>query len=138
MNTYGLNRHLNSFGLSYPGYWFVIVEEPGGSVPYIAYGTTDYIAHELARLYPAHSITLYKARTGGVAIVTRDFAATGTSYYNTTAINRYWNTWESLRFLAVEEDQRYFVVTAESAYIASESNRAFTAIGNREYDIRSN
>ena len=137
MNTYGLNRHLNSFGLSYPGYWFIIVEEGGGSVPFVAYGDTGYIARELQRLYPAHSITLYEAYPGGVAIVTREFAATEDRTYITIGITRLLLAQESYRFMAVESESRYFIAIDESRYIATESNRAFTAKGNREYDSRS-
>lgn len=137
MNTYGLNRHLNSFGLSYPGYWFIIIDEPGGSIPYIAYGDTGYIARELERLYPAHSITLYEARTGGIALVTREFAATENRNYSTKAVLRTLEAWESIRFLAAEEDQRYFIAYADTDFTASEIDRAFIAIGQRQYDIRS-
>jgi hypothetical protein len=57
MNTYGLNRHLNSFGLSYPGYWFIIVDDGTGSPlrTFVAYGTRDYITGYLTNLWGAET-----------------------------------------------------------------------------------
>lgn len=135
MNTYGLNRHLNSFGLSYPGYWFIVGPDVGGSIPFIAYGTTEYIAYELARIYPAHSITLYEAQTGGgVAVITREFAATEDRNYTAIEMIRLLEARESLRFLTAIDTQD-FIAEETTDYIAYESPRAFIARTSREYRL---
>jgi len=90
MNTYGLNRHLNSFGLSYPGYWFVIIETPdGGFEIFYAWGATDYLAIQELLDFAAKHNTVYIARSG--ADMWRIFESEGSTDYEASASPRYFD-----------------------------------------------
>ena len=136
MNTFGLNRHLYSFGLSYPGYFFVIVE-PGEGTPaertFLVHESRMYEVYELIREYKAKSYRIYKAR--GTVQVPRVYyvAATGRHYIPYDV--RFFKSAENSRNLNVSETNRYFTTQDARDYSASETARVFKVLVTREYNL---
>lgn len=136
MLTFGLNRPLFSFGLSYPGYWFIIVEEElEGPIVFIARGSTHYIASELYRLYSAHEITLYEAYPISIAVVEKLFTVTELRDYIAEESSREFLPKESLRFLSALELQRNYEANEKTNFTASETSRIFIPRSKETYRI---
>lgn len=132
MNTYGLNRHLNSFGLGYPGYFFLELEtggDPPASRIFIIEYDRAYIVPNLIREYTPVSYRIYKAtparvhQLGGcftVALTGRFFC---TKYdvrdYNMPEYNRDYIMSHTIRGFTPDR-LRYFTKASNRVFVVEE------------------
>lgn len=136
MLTFGLNRHLYSFGLSYPGYWFVEIE-PGGETPesrtFLVHESRFYEVYELLREYKAKSYRIYRAR--GTVQVPRVYYVAAIGRYYVPYDVRFFKAADNSRNFHISETGRNFTIQDARDYSASETARTFRVLATREYDL---
>ena len=136
MLTFGLNRHLYSFGLSYPGYWFVLIE-PGVGTPerrvFLVHESRMYEVHEIIREFKPKGYRMYKARITTtqpriyyVAAIGRYYVPHDTRFFK-SAVYQY-------QFLATETPRVFKIQEARTSKV-SENSRVFKVRATREYNL---
>lgn len=134
MLTFGLNRPLFSFGLSYPGYFFVIVVEEGATETFYARGDRDYIASELVRLYPAHEVRYYEAYPTGVFVLNRNYIPDETRWFETSVYVNNWLIPAEVTSYQVSAELVCFEADIDRTFTTGSYNRTFIAQENRELE----
>ena len=127
---------LYSFGLSYPGYWFVIIE-PGEGTPssrtFLVHESRMYEVYDLLREYKAKSYRIYKAR--GTIQVPRVYYVAAIGRYYIPQDTRFFKPADNVRNLQATETNRYFTTQDAREYTASETTRIFKVLATREYNL---
>lgn len=123
-----------SFGLSYPGYFFVVIpDEDGDFTIYKVHETNRFRAAELANQFLARHATIYIAHpvpgehvTDYYSVVesVRSYIATDNFYYNAEETSE-WQAFELSTLFTAEEEYPFFK--------AAENERIFYAIESSEY-----
>ena len=133
MLTFGLNRHLYSFGLSYPGYFFV--EVPTDDTKYTIYKVYEsnrFRAAELARRFIARGAKVYVAHpVPGESV---------TDYYMVLESSRRYIPTDNFNFIAVdlfywkaEAAPNQFTAIEAYGFKAAENTRIFYAKESTDY-----
>jgi hypothetical protein len=133
MITFGLNRPLFSFGLSYPGYFFVVIEDGTGRHIFKVYEPNRFKAFQLIREFKAAFGERFVAYATERERLGRDFY--------TLDVEKEFTSIEVKEFLAKEKERnfkaaeygRIFKIQSPVSFIATESERTFIASVGKEY-----
>jgi hypothetical protein len=135
MFTYGLNRPLFSFGLSYPGYFFVAVPVPEGDGEF-----TIYKVHEANRYRAAALAREFLALHDNSYIVHPSPGEIVTDYYVVWELVRVFIPYDQFTYQATDvvlmkayEGPREFLALDSNSYKAAEAPRRFIATEDNEY-----
>ena len=130
MITFGLNRPLFSFGLSYPGYFFVVIppeEGERGLQVYKVYESNRFRAAELARRFvEKHSSAYIAVNSPTDSYIDYYFVYENIRNYIPTD-NFLFLASETLK-MRVSEFLREYSVKDYKLFTANESSRMFVAI----------
>ena len=112
MITFGLNRPLFSFGLSYPGYFFVVIEQPEGI------GLTLFKVYEANRYRATELTNIFREVYG------HRFIAAAT---NEETLLRVFYAFDEYKTFYSQDILQFLAKEREKLFKVSESSREFTA-----------